>query len=302
MRKRKHSVFYYLLLLLAATLSFSNCHTNPAGPGLSIFNIYHNKILFTSSRSGNPQLYMMNPDGTNVIQLTSGSDSGGEFGKWTPDASIIAYNYYSRNAYYEVPPFYVMTPSGLNRHLVGYGEQMSWSPDGSKIISSGFHIPMYITDVNSGISERTPLWGGAPDWSPDGKYIVYCYTKDSSNQIKSYNEIVKYPSYDSVKTVGPNTACYLAWSRDGKYFAYSDYDGNIYTMNTNGSNIKKITDNKTQMEFLYPRWSSNNQTLIFIASTTDGSHKSYLYMVNVDGTNLHRVIDDSIVTSADWSR
>ncbi len=73
-------------------------------------------------------------------------------------------------------------------------------------------------------------------------------------------------------------------------------------MNTNGSNIKKITDNKTNMEFLYPRWSPNNQTVVFLASTPDGSHKSYLYMVNIDGTNLHKVIDDSSVMSVDWSK
>ncbi|MGE5798095.1 MAG: TolB family protein [Ignavibacteria bacterium] len=33
---------------------------------------YNNKILFTSSRSGKEQLYTMNPDGTNIKQITSG--------------------------------------------------------------------------------------------------------------------------------------------------------------------------------------------------------------------------------------
>ena len=301
MQGEKHRVVYFYFLLLSIPLLLSNCHSNPAGPSLSYF--YRNKILFTSSRSGSPQLYYMNPDGTNIMQITNGSNaSTSQFGIWSPDANNIAFNYSDTSAHYEIPPIYIMTPSGLNRRLIGYGTQISFSPDGSKIVTSRYNGPLYINDLNTGSSERTSFLGGAPNWSPDGKFIVFCYRIDSLNQSELSNEIFSYPSLDSVRVIGPNSACFLAWSPDGKYFAYSDTDGNVYTMTTDGTNIKKVTSNEPGVQFLYPRWSPDGNKLIFLASSTDGSHKSYLYMINIDGTYLHRVIDDPTVTSADWSR
>ncbi len=291
---------FILFLITAGVLNYS-CHTNPTGPNLSIF--YRNKILFTSSRSGNPQLYMMNPDGSNVVQITSGSSSGAQFGIWSPDANTIAFSSYNDSIFYEIPPIYVMTPSGLNRHLVGYGTPMSWSPNGSKIIIQAYGSPLYINDINTGKVEKTPLWGGLPDWSPDGNYIIYGYSVQNSNDsISSYEEVVTYPGFDSVRVVGPQTAGAYAWSPNGKYFVFDDLDHNLYIMNVDGSNIRKITNNNTSMAFANPRWSPNSNELIFLASTTDGSNKSYLYMTNIDGTNIHRVTDDSSVISADWSR
>lgn len=306
MLKRIYKLTYLFLFLFAVSLNLFDCHTNPAGPGLSIFNIYHNKILFTSSRSGNPQLYMMNPDGTNVIQLTSGKDSWSFQGIWSPNANSIAFTYGSIDTFYEIPPIYIMSINGSNRRIVGYGEPMSWSPDGSKIIVQAYDRPLYINNTNNTnteIAEKTTLWGGLPDWSPDGKNIIYGYNIDSSNySIKSYEKIVTYPGFDSVRVIGPIAGGGFRWSPNGKYFAFDELDHNLYIMNVDGSNTRKITDNNTSMAFANPRWSPDSNELIFLASTTDGSNKSYLYMINVNGTNIHRVIDDPTVTSVNWSK
>ncbi len=297
----KYRVVYFCVILFITVLSFSNCHTNPTGPGINF--LYGNKILFTSSRSGNPQLYMMNPDGTNVVQISSGSSSSSQFGIWSPDANTIAFNYSDTSTFYEIPPFYIMSPSGLNRRLGGYGTPMSWSPDGSKIIVQAYGSPLYINDIITGKDERTPLWGGLPDWSPDGNYIVYGYNKQTSNDsISNYEEIVTYPGFDSVRVIGPLTGGGFVWSPNGKYFAFSDIDHNLYIMNVDGSTTRRITSNKTNLAYAYQRWSPDSSRLIFLAISMDSSHKSYLYMINIDGTNLHRVIDDPTVTSADWSR
>ena len=74
----------YLYLLLLVLTALTSCDTTEPTDEIN----YHNKILFTSNRSGRAQLYMINPDGTNIKQITSGqySHSGGI---WSPDAKQI---------------------------------------------------------------------------------------------------------------------------------------------------------------------------------------------------------------------
>jgi Tol biopolymer transport system component len=80
---------------------------------------YHNKILFTSNRSGKDQLYMMNPDGTGIKQITSGQYWHNS-GRWSPDAKRIVCNTEegSSTAGLEMV---VINSDGSNRILLGWG-------------------------------------------------------------------------------------------------------------------------------------------------------------------------------------
>ncbi len=217
------------------------------------------KIAFMTNRDGinadmttpgvNEEVYVMNADGTNPVNLTKNS---------TPN------------------PWY-------NNSLEG---QPQWSPDGTKIVFSSWRsgeAGVWVMNADgSNPVQLTSNWTHLPSWSPDGTKIAYSgygnifvMNADGSNQ-------------HSILNVGCCEGPYVgSWSPDGtKMVIFSDrFDGNfeIYTINSDGSNLIRLTNN---LAFdVYPSWSpvplgtptrvnqynSDGVTVIPEGGTTNGS-------------------------------
>lgn len=300
-----------LIVFFSIILLFNSCDTTDPNN----YNNYHNKILFTSSRSGKPQLYMMNPDGSGIRQITSGNYWHTD-GRWSPDAKQIVCNT-EENSTTAGSSMVVMNVDGSNRKLLGYGNQMSWHPDGSKILFSYspslevgiYGIFLYIIDSDGSYREKLQIngEGGSPDFSPDGKKIAYVEPDYVGHPPKSKTKIIRYPDLMIIMTIDSSGAI-PKWSPEGKKIAFSkreissEPNDNIFIINSDGSSLQKITNNTSNMPYIYPRWSPDGEKLIFLAYTVNGIKKWFLYIVNKDGTNLHRVIEDDSVTSCDWSK
>jgi len=107
--------------------------------------------------------------------------------------------------------------------------------------------------------------------------------------------------------MGSTGAYDLNWSPDGNEILFSKREissepNNIFVLKTDGSDIRKITNNISNMNYKFPHFSPDGERIIFLANTLDNTQKWYLYMINEDGSNLHKVIDDDSVTSCDWSK
>jgi Tol biopolymer transport system component len=276
---------------------------------------YHNKILFTSSLSGKEQLYMMNPDGKDMIQITSGQYWHNN-GRWSPDAKKIVCNTEegTTTAGFEMV---VMDSDGNNRKLLGWGNQMTWHPDGDIIVFSywqGAELGIYnnkLYSIKTNGENRQIIsenYVGSHSFSPDGDKIVFSKS-DSSKQIV----IVEYPSFNNPTYIGPiNGGGYPSWSPSGKKIAFSFTDStsiidglllsNIYLMNIDGTDIIKLTNHSTKEHYSFPRWSPDSEKVIFLGIGLDDTESTYLYIVNNDGTNLHKIIDGNSITSCDWSK
>ena len=68
------------------------------------------RIVFTSKRTGNNEIFTMNPDGSGVTQLTSNGSSD-IFPVWSPDGTRIVFQT-DRDGQSEV---YVMNADGSNQ-------------------------------------------------------------------------------------------------------------------------------------------------------------------------------------------
>jgi WD40-like Beta Propeller Repeat len=135
------------------------------------------KIAFVSHRDGNPEIYTMNPDGTNVTRLTNHS-GGDDDPAWSPDGKRIAFVRSSCCS----PTLWVMNADGANQHEIsstGAASSPSWSPDGSRIVvkdSEPQRVRIYTdTGMPLGFMPGTNFLDEDydPSWSPTGDRIAY---------------------------------------------------------------------------------------------------------------------------------
>jgi Tol biopolymer transport system component len=157
-----------------------------------------------------------------------------------------------------------------------HGTYPQWSPDGSKILFkfNWYGPSQVIKDNNSEISivnkdgsELTRLTGNtgfdeSAQWSPDSSKIVFSSNRDRS----------------------------IERSTDTKDFE-------IYTMNSDGSNQKRLTQNSY---YDYDaKWSPDGKQIAFV-SERDG--QPAVYVINEDGSNEKKFIDNFIyITDIQWS-
>jgi Tol biopolymer transport system component len=233
-----------LFLLLGASGSAQTSGSPAAG-----------KIAFVSSRDGNPEIYTINTDGTDLTRLTN-DPAIDEEPAWSPDGQRIAF---VRN--YEL---YVMNAdgSGVVRRTFSSccTENPSWSPDGTKIVYSTLSNGsgnLWVVSPNAGGPGPTLLfeergWDAQPSWSPDGTRLAL--VSDSN-------------AYDFV------------WD--------------IFLINADGSGFTGLTgDIFDNLDYLGPSWSPNGATIAHVLITRLGidQYITTLAVMNADGTGRRPLI------------
>ena len=172
------------------------------------------QIAFRSERSGEPEIWVMNADGTDQRRLAAGLSPA-----WSPDGLFIAFAGRAGLS--------VIRPDGTGLRVLPHtegGEYPSWSPDGSRIAFNsnltGDHV-MYIAQADGSkvvdLSRAGEGW--QVDWSPDGRSILFTSHRDYPD---NYTDVyVMRPDGSAVRRLTHDRAYTPAWSPDGDNIVFS---------------------------------------------------------------------------------
>jgi Tol biopolymer transport system component len=239
------------------------------------------KIAFTSDRDGNPEIYVMNPDGTNQVRLTNNTILD-DHPTWSPDGRRIAFLSQRPSRQFAI---FLMSADGTGKsEIVSVNYQpptnlgwdywsVSWSPDGRQIAfqdqSTSGQRSIYI--VNADGSNRRFLTNGIqPAWSDDGSKLIF------SNQV--------VPFYFWLFTIRPDgtnlqplptAQDYLdtapAWSPDGEKIVFQGWDWanweDLIIANADGTN-RQIFDQGCDSSTIcgglnFPDWSPDGNQIVY---------------------------------------
>lgn len=158
------------------------------------------QIAFASVRSGVPQIYLVNADGTSLQVLTS-MEEGACQPSWSPDGSQLAFisPCRGRGEFYENiytdSSLYVIKADGTGTRALtavpGSDFDPAWSPDGERIAfasSRDGRKEIYVLDIDTGAVIRLTTSNGdvensQPSWSPDGRQITYTVKRFGAYQV-----------------------------------------------------------------------------------------------------------------------
>src|SRR6266513_2858140 len=184
-----------LIPLLALGVLLTACHDAerslaPRSGGrqfsLSATQAVNGKIAFHSTRDGDFQIYVMNPDGSGVARVTN--DTGGSVDPiWSPDGKRIAY---ANNSDGDDEIFILnLDGSGVTRLTDNTFRDAptAWSPNGAQILflsdREDGDEEIYVMNADgSGVTRLTHSpgrdEGDRAGWSPDGARIVFSSDRD----------------------------------------------------------------------------------------------------------------------------
>ncbi|REL38131.1 hypothetical protein DYD21_05850 [Rhodohalobacter sp. SW132] len=224
------------------------------------------KIAFDIRNSSNnvKDIYLMNTDGSNKIQLTqrpSDVDEESYYGSenpvWSPDGKRILYKSHQNWK----TNLYTITPDGKELSQVTnfsgneYANKFAWSPNGSKIAVST-DLGIYILKDNGDSQERItdkPVWDLS--WSPDGSRI-------------SFTTIVQ--SDDSTSNMGV-----------------------INVINADGSNLRELTAKEKNGRF--PSWVPGSNEIVWTGG--DWANEKSITIMNANGEDQQELTSEYLPTA-----
>lgn len=269
-----------------------------APPSTGAFPGSNGKIAFVSDRAGNLDIYTMNSDGGDVVQLTD-DPSADRDPAWSPDGTRIAFSS-ERNGQSEI---YVMDATGANvvrltdNDRVDYGP--AWSPDGQQLVFWGdakrrkHRTDLFI--MNADGSERRPLTKSRayefdPTWSPDGKRIAF--ERQGNDDYSIY--LIK-PNGEGLKRLTMNSQQDQApdWTPDSKRVVFSRL-GDLYSINRNGKHETRLLRDGDA-----PVWSPDGAKLVFVRFESSAFD---IFIVDAEGDDSENLTGspDSREEAPDW--
>lgn len=238
-------------------------------------------IAFESDRDGNREIYSMDPDGSNPVNLTN--NPADDFDPvWSPEGAKVAFVSNRETESGGGLFIYVMNPDGSDVEQVSHepdSQFPDWSPQGGKIAhSSGGDV--FLVDLIEGTEinlTNSPERDEQPKFSPDGQRIAWLKDVDYSRQIF----VMDLDGGNSIRVTNGGNVDSLDWTVDGRLFAHwSQPDGICFNcvVTADGKEIIDAGGKGAIQEFL-PFWTAGGDRVEMGSGDIHGSGREDIFLV-----------------------
>lgn len=259
------------------------------------------QIAFASNRSGEPQIWIMDVDGSNLKQITELAEGACQ-PDWHPDGTRLVFisPCAKNNDVYRGASLFTILVNGSGLTplptLPGGDYEPAWSPDGETIAFTSLRNndtpQIYLLNLSSGavtgLSEDPMRANSHPAWSPDGNFLVFMgadnqirvMQKDGSGRFLLARNVSEYKNFEPI------------WSPDSQVIVFTQSNANYppflaaVQYSVEGDIPVKIPGSEYMIE---PDYSPDGFWLV-ITSYWDGNRD--IYIMTPNGVNRHRLTED----------
>ena len=221
---------------------------------------FEHRILFSSNRDGDWDIYSMDVNGENVVQLT------------------------------DHPAFDRQPAASPDGRRIAFTSERGGKPDLYVMDSDGNNV---IRLAHEGFSKF------APAWSPDGTRIAFCSLRDVVGNFEIYamdadgNNLTRLDKHE-FHDILPS------WSPDGSKIAFVSYrDGgmndplHIFVMNADGTGRRNLTADTQLRRNSNPSWSPDGSKIAFSSRRhfIPAPSRNDIFVITADGKELEQLTD-----------
>jgi TolB protein len=256
---------------------------------------------------GQLQIFTINPDGSQKRQLTFEGQNG--LAAWSRDGKKIVFMSIRGPSGAQI---FTMNADGSNQKLVTDGAAPDWSPDGKQIACHKGHDIWLVNEDGSNARQLThsDTFKARPNFSHDGKQIVFLLIQNPANPQGPKPQLgimnvdgsgERQLTIEKRMNVNLVTKEVIETAFDANAPAFSPVDdriafwsgienqyGQIWIINSNGSDSRQLTDDPRYRNSDDPSWSPDGKKILF---STGRNGKNELWVMNSDGTGQKRISD-----------
>ncbi|MGD8305255.1 MAG: carboxypeptidase regulatory-like domain-containing protein [Ignavibacteria bacterium] len=230
------------------------------------------KIAYVSNEQVNPQIFIMELNGSNIFRVTTvpiaGYHNNGIGFSWSPDGGQLLYGNY--NKLYKIDQF------GANL------TQIATAPPNRHFRE---------TDWSHAINRIVVLTVGENPYDSE----IYLMDSNGSNMNLFFSNLPGSIEFPSFSVDGNN----IMFTRDVSGFESPDgrqLDSHIFIMSINGSDTTDVSINKPDgTNDLQPRFSPDGAKIIFVNSLNVLGSATDIWMMDSNGDNRTKIIDNAIM-------
>jgi hypothetical protein len=259
------------------------------------------RIVFSSDRTGNLELYSVGADGGSERRLTWTAASE-QSPAWSPDGQRIAFE--RGDASGSRIWAALADGSGEVELSPSAGESVddrdpAWSPDGSRIAFSSTRTGTWnlwlMNADGTGLRKLSDAFASDPAWSPDGHELAYVGI-DGIGVIHADTGSTRLVSATGAFASGPS------WSPDGRRIVFArnnmqGYPGELHLVNADGSGEQQLTNDGFQ--HARPSWSPDGTEIVF-QRTASAPFGWELWAISSDGLDERQLTARNNDLGPDW--